>query len=383
MRNLTKYILGSMVMGACVLSSCDNAEYDELRNQAYILQTGTNANSAEKMTVGTEAVATSINVRLSDVAAETSSYRLVYDAEALNEYNKRNETTYEALPQSSFSLSDTEVTVEAGSSVSTPVTLTVNPLTQEMKDSGKKYAVAFRLESADGKTNVMKSGSVMVYIVDLVIIQPVVVLNTGHYVQNEMSETYPLTEWTVEFNINKAILGTAVGEYNNQALFSASPDEIYIRFGDAPIEGNRLQIKTQGTQMNSQMLFNANTWYHIAFVCTGSKLYLYVNGQLDNSMDMPGKTTNVNSYTLCSNSYYTKGDAMFSEYRLWSKARTQKELQNNMYVCDPTTEGLIFYYKFNEGSGFNFRDSSKNGYHTTTVGESMPTWVQDVRIDGK
>lgn len=372
-----------MVMGACVLSSCDNAEYDELRNQAYILQTGTNANSAEKMTVGTEAVATSINVRLSDVAAETSSYRLVYDAEALNEYNKRNETTYEALPQSSFSLSDTEVTVEAGSSVSTPVTLTVNPLTQEMKDSGKKYAVAFRLESADGKTNVMKSGSVMVYIVDLVVIQPVVVLNNTHYINHTIADTYELNEWTVEFNINKAILGTAVGQYNNQALFGASPDEIYVRFGDAPIEGNRLQIKTQGTQMNSQMLFNANTWYHIAFVCTGAKLYLYVNGQLDNSMDMPGKTTKVNAYTLCSGSSYTKGDAQFSEYRFWSKARTQKELQNNMYVCDPTTEGLIFYYKFNEGSGFNFRDSSKNGYHTTTVGESMPTWVQDVRIDGK
>ena len=206
-----------MVMGACVLSSCDNAEYDELRNQAYILQTGTNANSAEKMTVGTEAVATSINVRLSDVAAETSSYRLVYDAEALNEYNKRNETTYEALPQSSFSLSDTEVTVEAGSSVSTPVTLTVNPLTQEMKDSGKKYAVAFRLESADGKANVMKSGSVMVYIVDLVIIQPVVVLNNTHYINHTIADTYELNEWTVEFNINKAILGTAVGQYNNQA----------------------------------------------------------------------------------------------------------------------------------------------------------------------
>lgn len=383
MRNLTKYILGSMVMGACVLSSCDNAEYDELRNQAYILQTGTNANSAEKMTVGTEAVATSINVRLSDVAAETSSYRLVYDAEALNEYNKRNETTYEALPQSSFSLSDTEVTVEAGSSVSTPVTLTVNPLTQEMKDSGKKYAVAFRLESADGKANVMKSGSVMVYIVDLVIIQPVVVLNNTHYINHTIADTYELNEWTVEFNINKAILGTAVGQYNNQALFGASPDEIYVRFGDAPIEGNRLQIKTQGTQMNSQMLFSANTWYHIAFVCTGAKLYLYVNGQLDNSMDMPGKTTKVNAYTLCSGSSYTKGDAQFSEYRFWSKARTQKELQNNMYVCDPTTEGLIFYYKMNEGSGFHFKDSSPHGYDCTTVNEAMPSWIQDVRIDGK
>lgn len=44
---------------------------------------------------------------------------------------------------------------------------------------------------------------------------------------------------------------------NNQSSFAASSKngaddgEIYTRFGDAPIEGNRLQIKTQGSQMNS------------------------------------------------------------------------------------------------------------------------------------
>ena len=209
------------------------------------------------------------------------------------------------------------------------------------------------------------------------------VLDREHNISKELVKTYPLTEWTVEMNINKDVLYTQVGQGNNQAIFGATPDEIYIRFGDAPIEGNRLQIKTQGTQMNSQMLFNEHTWYHLAFVCTGTKLYLYVNGQLDNSMDLPGKTTNVSKIDICSPSTYWLGSAMYSEVRFWQKARTQAEIANNMYSCDPTTPGLITYYKMDEGKGFSFRDASGNGNDAETTGQAVPEWVQDVRIDGK
>lgn len=370
------------MLGMAFFTGCD-AKYDVLHNQAYILQTSTNANSSLKLTVGTQAVSTDINVRLSDVAQETSTYKLVYDTKALEDYNTKNQTPYAPLPEDAFTLSSNEATIEAGSSVSSPITLTVLPYSDELKNSGKKYAVAFRLESKDGKAEVLQSGKVMVYVLDQVIIQPVVVFNTSHYINTDLSQTYTLNEWTFEMNINKAVLGTAIGQMNNQAIFSAGPDEIYIRFGDAPIEGNRLQIKTQGTQMNSNMLFNTNTWYHLAFVCTGTKLYLYVNGQLDSSMDMPGNETNVNNIWVCTNSSYTRGDAMFSELRLWKKARTQAEIANNMYSCDPTTPGLIVYYKFNEGEGFSFKDASGNNNDATTVGEAMPEWVQDVRIDGK
>ena len=187
----------------------------------------------------------------------------------------------------------------------------------------------------------------------------------------------------MEMNIKKDILGTQIGQYNNQAIYSTGPDEVYVRFGDAPIEGNRLQIKTQGTQMNSLTLFNANTWYHIAYVCTGAKLYLYVNGQLDNSMDLPGKETRVSSVSISSNSSYNRGNSFYSEVRLWKKARSQKEIQNNMYSCDPATPGFIFYYKFNEGQGNQFKDWSGNGNDATTKDNSTPVWIQDVRIDGK
>lgn len=383
MRINSKTILAGMALGALLLTGCNDAEYDTLSNQAYILQTNTNANSSLKLTVGAEVATTTVNVRLSDVANVESRYRLVYDTAVVNEYNRLNETPYVSLPQESFSLSSEETTIEAGASVSTPITLTVPPYSEALKASGKKYAIGFRLENTSGNASVLPSGSKIVYILDQVVIQPVVVLDQSHYVSQNLVKNYPLTEWTVEMNINKHILYTEVGRGNNQAIFGAGPDEIYIRFGDAPIEGNRLQIKTQGTQMNSLALFNEHTWYHLAFVCTGTKLYLYVNGQLDNSMDLPGKTTNVNSINICSPSTYWLGNAMYSEVRFWQRARSQAEIANNMYACDPTTPGLITYYKMNEGEGYFFRDASGNGNNAETNGQEVPEWIQDVRIDGK
>lgn len=383
MRINSKSILAGMALGALLLTGCNDAEYDTLSNQAYILQTNTNANSSLKLTVGAEVATTTLNVRLSDVANVESRYRLVYDTAVVNEYNRLNETPYASLPQESFSLSSEETTIEAGASVSTPITLTVPPYSEVLKASGKKYAIGFRLENTSGNASVLPSGSKIVYILDQVVIQPVVVLDQSHYVSQNLVKNYPLTEWTVEMNINKHVLYTEVGRGNNQAIFGAGPDEIYIRFGDAPIEGNRLQIKTQGTQMNSLALFNEHTWYHLAFVCTGTKLYLYVNGQLDNSMDLPGKTTNVNSINICSPSTYWLGNAMYSEVRFWQRARSQAEIANNMYACDPTTPGLITYYKMNEGEGYSFRDASGNGNNAETNGQAVPEWIQDVRIDGK
>lgn len=383
MRINSKSILAGMALGALLLTGCNDAEYDTLSNQAYILQTNTNANSSLKLTVGAEVATTTLNVRLSDVANVESRYRLVYDTAVVSEYNRLNETPYASLPQESFSLSSEETTIEAGTSVSTPITLTVPPYSEALKASGKKYAIGFRLENTSGNASVLPSGSKIVYILDQVVIQPVVVLDQSHYVSQNLVKNYPLTEWTVEMNINKHVLYTEVGRGNNQAIFGAGPDEIYIRFGDAPIEGNRLQIKTQGTQMNSLALFNEHTWYHLAFVCTGTKLYLYVNGQLDNSMDLPGKTTNVNSINICSPSTYWLGNAMYSEVRFWQRARSQAEIANNMYACDPTTPGLITYYKMNEGEGYSFRDASGNGNNAETNGQAVPEWIQDVRIDGK
>ena len=257
-------------------------------------------------------------------------------------------------------------------------------MTQALKESGQKYAVALRLKSKDGKYDVLNSGSTMVYLLDQVIYQAVPTINASHNIHFTMRQAYDLNEWTLEFNVNISELGKGLGELNNQALFGAwgsNGGEIYTRFGDAPIEGNRLQIKTQGTQMNSKMLFDAKKWYHIAFVCTGTKLYLYVNGVLDNSMSLPGNATNIAGPINFGNTDYLRADVKVSELRFWTKARTQAQVLNNMYACDPKSDGLEAYWKLNEGQGDTFADATGHGNTGKCV--AVPDWEQNVRIDGK
>ncbi len=382
---ISKLLLGCTAACAVLLSSCNDAEYDVLENQAYIAQTNTNGNTAKKITIGNDAVSTEFNVRMSSPAKKNSSFNVSVDEAALEQYNKLNSTNYEILPTDQYTLSSTETTVAEGEATSAPVTISVKPLSAALKASGKKYAVPIKITSADG-TSVLSSGNSIVYLLDQVIYQAVPTLNASNYAKMQLRQEYALNEWTVELNVNMKKLGKEVGEWNNQAIFAADggdkDGEIYIRFGDAPIEGNRLQIKTQGSQMNSNQLFNDATWYHIAFVCTGTKLYLYVNGVLDNSMDLGGKVVNVANMSLASSGSWFRTDAMYSEVRFWTKARSQAEIANNMYVIDPTTDGLEAYWKMDEGAGDEFRDATGHGnICKTTNGE--PTWTPNVRIDGK
>ena len=385
-----KYLLISLGLAALVLGGCEDAEYSTLSDQAFIAQTSTNGNSSEKITIGNDPVTTSVNVRLSDPASEDCSFKLVVDTTVLSDYNRHNSTSYVTLPAGQYSLASDKATIASGESLSSPVDITLNPLTTEMKNSGAKYALPLRLVSTDGKKDVLNSGSSLVVLLDQVIYTPVPILNSSNnfkFLWAGSSDNIELNAWTVEMDFNISLLGTKVGELNNQCLFggwanNGKDGEIYIRFGDAPIKGNVLQIKTQGTQMNSKMEFKDNTWYHIAYVCTGSSLSLYVNGQLDNSMTLPGKTVYLGKDNCqMGNQDYLKADVMVSEFRLWTVARSQGEVSNNMYVISPDSKGLFAYFKFNEGQGNSFNDATGHGNTCTAQGTTQ--WVQNVRIDGK
>ncbi len=387
MKNIIKYL--SVAVLAMTFASCgNNAEYTVLEDQAFIAQTNTNGNSSQKLTLGNDPISTTINVRLSSPAEDDYAYQLLIDEEALEAYNKLNSTSYNVLPEEFYSFSSTTVEVLKGQAVSEPVHIFLTPLSAEVANSGLKYAIPVRLVSMDGKGNILESGSVMIYEVDRVVIQPVVMFDYwSHLIFTLPEEQYEFTEWTVEMNLNMSKLGTSVGSMNNQAIFdwarpeSGGDSEIYIRFGDAPIKGNILQCKTQGTQMNSNMEFSANTWYHIAIVCSVSKLYYYVNGELDNSIDLPGKPYKFANTVKSGATTYFKATAMMGEFRIWTKARTQSEIANNMYSCDPESAGLVAYFKLDEGEGQTFTDCRNNG--GTGRGNDDIEWVQDVRLDGK
>lgn len=67
-------------------------------------------------------------------------------------------------------------------------------------------------------------------------------------------------------------------------------------------------------------------------------------------------------------------DGEISELRVWSVQRTPEQIASSMYEVDPSTEGLVAYWKFNEGAGKQVKDYTANGNNITAKNDL--TWTK-------
>lgn len=399
MKQINKAVLGAAFGLSLLLLGVgckkDDAKYSVLRNQAYIEQTDTKANIAKSVVVADEGVSyAELSVRLSDVQSEDSQFELVVDPTILERYNEVNGTNYLLYPEAQHKIANKQLTITAGGTRSLPINVEIQPLTQEQRKSGEKYAIPFSLKSKDGKVAILSGGSDLLYTLNPVIVTSVPVLgtdnlagfgNTSYMGLTATSEAeIEMPAWTVEFRVNMNGFNR-----NNQALFGSwgTNSEIYIRFGDAGTPFNTLQVKFGGTQFDkSNTIFSPNTWYHIAVVYDGSLLTLYVNGQKDLDTDkVAGKVFNLGKVLHVANSgqAWFVNRAMMSEMRVWKVARTQKQLIENEYGISPKTPGLLHYWKMNEGEG-NILNNSVAGAPALKPSSDRPLrWIHNVRSDGK
>ena len=121
-----------------------------------------------------------------------------------------------------------------------------------------------------------------------------------------------------------------------------------------------------------------NEWVHIAVVwdaVNGERIYYqngkqvaYSNQKMSGSVTLTGNCYVGKSYN---EERYIPGE--ISELRVWSVARTPEQIAGNMYGVSPESEGLVAYWKFNEGSGSTIIDHA-NGTNLSAVG-GTPTWI--------
>jgi len=141
-----------------------------------------------------------------------------------------------------------------------------------------------------------------------------------------------------------------------------------------------------------------NTWYHIAGTWDNVTLIMYRNGQLEGSLQpySQGYVYPLNcSFTLCDegidiggfrfitptgqlwNSQYFKG--IIDEVRVWNKGRSQADINNNKgTVLTGNEDGLVYYWRFDEGAGLLVNSMALTAYGTLGGGISstQPQWVQ-------
>ena len=111
---------------------------------------------------------------------------------------------------------------------------------------------------------------------------------------------------------------------------------------------------------------NDNEWHHIAGTKDGNHYEIYVDGELDGQMDydydMSGSEYDLHlGHHGAWNDYHYSG--LIDEVRIWDFARSGDEIAQTMNVTlGGNEEGLIGYWRLDEGEGQTTQDSGPNGY---------------------
>ena len=206
----------------------------------------------------------------------------------------------------------------------------------------------------------------------------------------DISEMYFPVNWSSSVNVSglKTITVEALvrssdweaGRGNALSSVFGIEGNFLIRIGDADRPRNQLQLVNPNGNWpspNAAPGLPVNEWIHIAVVwdaTPGERIY-YQNGEVVASDNAASGSVSLNSGCYVGKSYddsrWLPGE--ISELRIWNIQRTQEQIASSMYTVDPTTPGLLAYWKFNEGSGNVINDATGNG--TNLTGEGTPTWV--------
>lgn len=164
-----------------------------------------------------------------------------------------------------------------------------------------------------------------------------------------------------------------------------------LRIGDSGLAGNQLQVASARGLTNSDMMLPVNQWNHIACVFDHGRTTVYINGRkvlADGDGGISAITINAHGgntgeagdprprYFWLGYSYEGDRDLWgdLSEVRIWERCLTEEEINTpgHFYFVEPSSPGLLAYWKMDEGKGLTLKDSSPNGNNLTLDKEA--TW---------
>lgn len=146
-----------------------------------------------------------------------------------------------------------------------------------------------------------------------------------------------------------------------------------IRIGDAGVPSNQIQLAASPNVTDPAWQLETGKWTFVTLTYDGDTgaVDVYFNGVKKGNTQTSGRTT-VNWNVASSDracyigyAYDTNRDFMgdMCEVRIWNRVLTPADLaeRNHFYRVDNDAEGLVAYWKFDEGAGNTIHDYA-NGY---------------------
>ena len=406
---MKKYILLLSAAALCLAACTQKADHFDY-GQEIALITGTDASPISKDQILADEIPISYNfsVSLTGVTQEDVQVHIAYDSLAVVRYNAVNKTNYAAVPRNTFVINDEFVTIKKGTATSpmTSVTLRDNSFIQE----GVNYVIPLAVAYMDGgKAGILDaSKNLFIKIGKTMETFSLDIPGIGVYSTHSLGAGYNLNTWTLEI---KAHPYNMKSRGNDQLCRFCCWNEdgggqVLLRFNENGKPWKTLDIVapsgryvTGSTGDPATGSFEQNQWYMISIVWDGSNMSVYINGEKDTPSENSvsgNQGFNLNRFEIGmswggygSSQSYT---GRMAEMRIWNIARSASDIASTQCSVDPKSEGLVGYWKMNEGEGHVFHDSvagndmdwdkserqkDENNYVTTPEAGASIVWVKD------
>ncbi|MCP4607153.1 MAG: hypothetical protein GY845_00360 [Planctomycetes bacterium] len=149
-------------------------------------------------------------------------------------------------------------------------------------------------------------------------------------------------------------------------LLALRPNEPGLHFSHSTGAGQETANTMEGIPLNE--------WTHITLVLTDldGEQIIYQDGVEVVAEGAPGLTDSTQTPVL---RIGIGANVALDDFRVWNYARTQGEIEADMNrEVTGAEDGLVGYWRFNEGEGTTASDSSPSGNHGTMA---SPVWTRD------
>lgn len=342
-----------------------SANFEEI-----LVKAGSNSDIERQLTVGTPL----------QVDREVTG-RFVADGSLLSEYKSAfydNEAVL--LPEEMCEIENAGFTIDPGTVVSSPATVYFKGL--ETLDRDIVYVMPVTIKDVKGMEVLGSKTAVYFVFKGAALINVVANLSENRAWPdfNGDEKFKNLTTFTFEGYLRPNSLTKQIN------TFMGIEDLFLLRFGDAGVDPDQLQVACSSNFTNSDMKIKTGEWSHVAVTFDKGTITVYINGSKKGekkigtgSYDFSAKHHNEEDGSRCfwvgysyASERYFDGD--MSEVRIWNIALTEEQLNepNHFFSVDPESEGLIAYWKFDEGTGNVIKDHSSSGFDLTC--DKNPTW---------
>ena len=409
---MKKYIFLTIV-AALGLMACNKADKFQYGKEIALI-TGTDASPIAKDQILADEIPISYNysVSITGPAKEDMKVHIQYDSLALVKYNAANKTSYVNVPRNVVVINDEYVTIAKGSATSsmTSVTMLDNSFIQEGVIYVIPLSVAY-LENGGGTQILEASKSLFIKVGKTMESFSLDIPGTGVYSTYDLGAgKYNLDTWTLEIKAHPYNMKSrGADQLCRLACWNEDGGgQVLLRFNENGKPWKTLDIVSvngryvtgaTGEGDNATGAFEPNAWYMISIVWNGNDLSVYINGE----KDTPWQNTISGSQAFKLNrfeigmSWGGYGSAQsytgrMAEMRIWNIARSQSDIASTLCSVDATSEGLLGYWKMNEGEGHIFHDSvagndmdwdksqrqkDEANYVTTPEAGEAVSWVKD------